>query len=135
VSRDRKELYRRINERVLIMIQQGWIDEVRALMGTDWQDYLMRKKIIGYNEIITYLQGSQTDADYQKMVAEIQQRCRNYAKRQYTFWRMLKKQLEAAMHADNQQKYTVDTAMLDLTLSSPDLYIKQLSDILKKRIQ
>ena len=45
--RDRKELYERINERTLVMLQEGWIDEVKVL-SEDWKRFLLDKKLIGY---------------------------------------------------------------------------------------
>jgi tRNA dimethylallyltransferase len=93
LDRDRQELYNRINRRVCQMLQAGWICEVQALMGTDWIPFLERKKLIGYPEIIAFLKEQQTDINYQTLVAQIQQKTRNYAKRQLTFFAMLQKML------------------------------------------
>ena len=58
VCRDRVQLYERINVRVLAMIKQGWIDECNALIGTKWEDFIRRKKLIGYAELLDYLYGT-----------------------------------------------------------------------------
>ena len=95
LSRDRQELYERIDSRVAIMMDQGWMQEVQTLLGTPWQEFLLRKKLIGYSEIIHYLEcENKTPEMYENLVAVIQQKTRHYAKRQVTFWRMLHKILK-----------------------------------------
>ncbi len=95
LNRDRHELYERINQRTEIMMQQGWIDEVKKIIGTEWQEFLLRKKIIGYDDIIKYIVSDDSNFTYAKLIESIQQKTRNYAKRQCTFWRMLQKKLHS----------------------------------------
>lgn len=92
LSRKRDDLYARINERVLVMFNQGWVDEVRQLMGTSWEAFIKIKKIIGYDEISVYLNGNIT---LDSAIAMIQKRTRNYAKRQDTYWRHFSRELIA----------------------------------------
>ena len=47
VSREREDMYQRINDRVQEMINEGWLDEVRALKETAWENFLMSKKLLG----------------------------------------------------------------------------------------
>lgn len=102
ITRDRKELYERIDQRVLAMIKQGWLDEVYNFIGTEWQDFIQNKKIIGYNELVQFLTSmNKSDAEYEKVISLIQQRSRHYAKRQETFWRSLKKELERYSNCHN----------------------------------
>ena len=80
VFRDRDELYRRINQRVESMLQEGAIDEVRnagKLGGTVEQ-------MIGIKEIRASLAGTISKAE---CLARIQQATRRYAKRQLTWFR------------------------------------------------
>ncbi|MFT6765345.1 MAG: tRNA dimethylallyltransferase [Alteromonas naphthalenivorans] len=91
LNRPRTQLYERINQRTHIMFDAGWIKEVELLMQTPWQEFLMRKKLIGYNDIITYFETDRTEQDKELLFATIQKKTRNYAKRQLTFWRMLEK--------------------------------------------
>ncbi len=91
LNRPRTELYDRINQRTHIMFEQGWLAEIEPLMNTDWKEFLVRKKLIGYNDIITFLQGDRTDQEREFLYTSIQKKTRNYAKRQLTFWRMLEK--------------------------------------------
>lgn len=77
--RDRADLYRRIDRRVEIMLEQGLLEEVRALhlSGTCLQ-------AIGYKELVEALEGRCTVA---QAVQTIQQESRRYAKRQLTWFR------------------------------------------------
>lgn len=88
--RDRQLLYENINKRTEIMMQQGWIDEVKRLQGTHWEPFLKVKKLIGYPEIFEYLEGN---CDKEILISTIAKKTRNYAKRQETFWRMFKVKL------------------------------------------
>lgn len=83
-------LYERINARVIYMLQSGWIEEVCALSSL-WQDFLLKKKLIGYDDIVQYIRTK--PFSYNELIAKIQQKTRNYAKRQMTFNRMLAKKL------------------------------------------
>lgn len=96
LTRDRQDLYDRINERTNQMVDQGWLEEVEAL-SQDWYTFLRQKKIIGYPEIIDYLEKKLSK---EEMIATIQKKTRNYAKRQMTFWRMLRKKLEHVLSPD-----------------------------------
>ncbi|MDZ4129510.1 MAG: tRNA (adenosine(37)-N6)-dimethylallyltransferase MiaA, partial [Hydrogenophaga sp.] len=51
LTRDRHELYTRINERVSIMLQHGWVNEVKKLQGSEWETFLRTKGLIGYPEL------------------------------------------------------------------------------------
>lgn len=82
-----KDLYPRINRRVDALLKHGWIDEVRAL--EEWHPFLLRKKLIGYDDIVRYLRGE--IGSYDNLSAIIAQKTRHYAKRQLTFMRMLTK--------------------------------------------
>ena len=82
IDRERSELYDRINRRVLKMMDEGWIDEVKGLRekGID----LNKIKEIGYKEIGEYLDGLMTRDE---LIEKISQKTRNYAKRQMTWFR------------------------------------------------
>ena len=82
LTRSRDSLYERINTRVLKMLENGWIDEVKNLkkQGID----LKSIKEIGYKEIDDYLEGK---INYDEMVSIISQNTRHYAKRQITWFK------------------------------------------------
>jgi tRNA dimethylallyltransferase len=117
VYRPRAQLYMRINERVRAMIDAGWEQEVRSLCGTPWERFILDKKIIGYNDLIEYIQ---TNGNFKKIIEAIQQKTRLYAKRQITFWRMLERSVVHALQNQNSIQGIVDT--IDLSLIESDLY-------------
>jgi tRNA dimethylallyltransferase len=127
LTRERHELYDRIDARVHIMMREGWIDEAKGLLGTPWEDFLRSKKIIGYPDIFDYISGDLSHESMLMMIHAIQQKTRNYAKRQMTFWRKLEKDLTRAqqMHEKNNLPASEITA-INLTLLGVDLYINQL---------
>ena len=118
VGRTREQLYERIDKRVKIMVEDGWIEECKPLLNTPWEDFLHRKKLIGYPEILDCVRGS---LNLDAAVIHIAQKTRAYAKRQETFWRMLKRSL-----ASELDRESISYEELDLTLSDPYLYINQL---------
>ncbi len=128
LTRSKEELHERINARVLEMLDQGWLDEVSAL-SEEWHEYLLKKKLIGYPEIITYLNEEELPEDaYEYLVAKISQKTRGYAKRQVTFWKSLKTRLKKS---DPEGRYLKKIEEINLTLTPYDLYIKQLSNELE----
>ena len=78
----REELYKKIDERVDQMVEQGLFEEVKTLYEND-ELSLTAKQGIGYKEVIDYLEGR---IDCNSCVSLIKQRTRNYAKRQVTFF-------------------------------------------------
>ncbi|MBP6869872.1 tRNA (adenosine(37)-N6)-dimethylallyltransferase MiaA [Candidatus Babeliales bacterium] len=105
LTRDRDQLYEMINQRVELMLQAGWIDEVKALIhDQSWVDFLCKKKMIGYNELIGYLQGHFCEQDFDEIKDLIKQRTRNYAKRQMTFLKKLASNIQKDQinHPDKQ---------------------------------
>jgi tRNA A37 N6-isopentenylltransferase MiaA len=111
------------------MLDDGWIQEVDKLMNSDWEKFLLEKKIIGYDDIIHYLLSEKTEEIYQQLVSIIQQKTRNYAKRQITFLSKLQKDIER--DASKNSKISV-ALQIDLTLCDVGLYIKGLLDQLFK---
>ena len=83
ISPDRDSLYKRIDDRVIQMMNDGLIDEVKMLLSK-YNLSLTARQGIGYKEVIQYLNKEIT---YEECVALIQKRTRNYAKRQITFFK------------------------------------------------
>jgi tRNA dimethylallyltransferase len=54
---ERDVLSRRIGERVLAMLERGWLDEVRGLMERGFGAWLTATQAIGYAEIADHLDG------------------------------------------------------------------------------
>ena len=81
LERPREELYHRINQRVLDMLDQGWLEEAQALFPFR---HLKSLNTVGYKELFEVLEGKMSLSE---AIPKIQQSTRNYAKRQLTWWR------------------------------------------------
>jgi len=82
LTTDRKNLYEIINKRVLKMIDNGLVEEVKTL-NEKYKDASILKKAIGYKEIISYLNN---EISLEEAINLIQKNSRHYAKRQYTWF-------------------------------------------------
>lgn len=131
LTRDRKELYDAIDTRARHMLQEGWIQETQRLMGTEWQEFLINKKIIGYDDIIHYLQqGANSEVELDELIKIIAKKTRNYAKRQITFGTYLMDNLQKAISDYNDTRSVCRE--FNLTKAGTQLYINQLLDQIKK---
>lgn len=82
---ERQLLYERINERVLEMQVAGLKAEVTEIVNKYENAFELRGMFgIGYKEWQAYFEGEKSEAE---VIAEIQKRSRNYAKRQFTWFR------------------------------------------------
>ena len=80
---NRETLYENINNRVQSMFDNGLVDEVKSLLNK-YELSKTAKAAIGYKEVLDYLDNKMSLEDTIKLV---QQRSRNYAKRQVTFFK------------------------------------------------
>jgi tRNA dimethylallyltransferase len=80
----RQDLYRRIDARVLAMIEAGWVDEVAALRRAGYGPELRSQQAIGYAELHAVLAGTLPLAE---AVPLIQRNTRRYARRQLGWYR------------------------------------------------
>ena len=81
---DRQQLYRRIDRRVELMVQQGLVEEIRALLDSGISPNSTAMQAIGYKEFVAALAGRGT---VEEAVTQVQQSSRRYAKRQLTWFR------------------------------------------------
>ena len=82
---DRQWLYDRCNRRFAWMLDNGAIEEVRALQSRGLANDLPVMRAIGVPEITSYLASAKPDMA--TLLQSGQQATRNYAKRQYTWFR------------------------------------------------
>ena len=80
----RSELYKRIDLRVDIMLQQGLLEEIRALLDSGIPESCTAMQAIGYKEFVQALRGNMTVED---AAEDLKQASRRYAKRQLTWFR------------------------------------------------
>ncbi len=78
----RDNLYKRINNRVEKMIDNGLLDEVNNLKDKYTNSNILNNAI-GYKEFRDYLFKNKPLSD---VIEDIKKNCRHYAKRQYTFF-------------------------------------------------
>lgn len=57
LTRDREELYQRIDTRIQDMLASGFVAEVSDLLSQGYSPHLATLSAIGYREIVAYLQG------------------------------------------------------------------------------
>ncbi|MDT0575081.1 tRNA (adenosine(37)-N6)-dimethylallyltransferase MiaA [Croceicoccus sp. F390] len=107
---DRTALYARCETRFASMMDNGAIDEVRALLARRLDPALPIMRAIGVAAIATFLQ---QESDRETAITIGAQATRRYAKRQYTWFG---NQTPAAWHfAGNNEAF--DTALNDILLS------------------
>lgn len=89
----REQLYERINQRVISMVENGLEKEVRDLVP---QYHLNAMQTVGYSEWGPYFEGGLSK---EKVIENIQQNTRHYAKRQMTWF---KKDLDITWYSPNE---------------------------------
>ena len=113
LTTDRDLLYKRINDRVDIMINNGLIDEINSL-----KEYYHNSRIlnsaIGYKEFYDYLFNNK---NLDTVIEEIKQNSRRFAKRQYTFFK----------HQFDVKWIEVDFNNFNNTIDDAYNYIKKIS--------
>lgn len=81
---DRAELNRRINARAKTMLEEGFVEEVEAILRMGYSPRLRSLQAIGYREIIAFLK---SEMAMDKALEEIKIKTRRFAKRQITWFR------------------------------------------------
>jgi tRNA dimethylallyltransferase len=81
---EREELYHRINERSVAMIEAGLLEETEELLHRGYSPDLKPMKAIGYRHAVMYLKG---DWSRSETISKLQRDTRRYAKRQLTWFR------------------------------------------------
>ncbi|MBW1974624.1 MAG: tRNA (adenosine(37)-N6)-dimethylallyltransferase MiaA [Deltaproteobacteria bacterium] len=84
LTRDRKELYERINNRTEKMFRCGLVEEVQMLLEMGYSPELKSMQALGYKETVAYLHGHMSLDD---AIRTVKKETRRYAKRQFTWFR------------------------------------------------
>ena len=77
-------LYDRINKRVDVMIDNGFVDEVKGLLAMGYSPESKSMQSIGYRHIVDFIKGSRS---WEETVRTLRRDTRRYAKRQLTWFR------------------------------------------------
>jgi len=131
-----------IKKRAIRMLEDGWLDEVHRLSHSedyDWLSFAKKKGLIGYDCVERYLDHSSKNpkqrrvstalssdklvygedkSELEGLAEEISRATWQYARRQRSFWRSLKRDLIAK---------NVDCREADLSYVDGHLYIKDLA--------
>lgn len=83
---ERSLLYARINQRVDAMLAAGLEQETRQLLQAGLSPTALSMRSIGYRQMAQYLAG---ELEYEEMAAKIKQATRNFAKRQFTWYKKM----------------------------------------------
>ena len=81
ITREREELYERINERVLQMVEKGLIGEARRMLPNRNENAL---NTVGYKEMFKYFDG---EIPIEEAIRQIQSHTREYARKQLTWYK------------------------------------------------
>jgi tRNA dimethylallyltransferase len=79
----REELYGRIDDRVKVMLSQGWLEEVRGLLKR-YPAGIKPLQALGYRHLVAYLE---VRLPLPEAIEQTQKETRRYAKRQLTWFR------------------------------------------------
>ena len=80
----RADMWQRIDRRVDVMMEQGLVEEVRALLDRGVPENCTAMQAIGYKEMVEAIR---VTGDYKAGAEEIKLRSRQYAKRQLTWFK------------------------------------------------
>src|SRR5690606_20605898 len=86
LTMERALLYKRIEARIDLMLQQGWVDEVRRLQALGYTDETVSMQALGYKQLLQYIEGKMT---LDEAVTLIKRDTRRFAKRQLSWFRRM----------------------------------------------
>lgn len=87
ITRDREELYRRIDKRVDAMVDSGLVNEVRSLLFRGYSRDLVALDTVGYKEWFAYMDNK---ISFDECLELVKRNTRRYAKRQLTWFRAVR---------------------------------------------
>lgn len=87
LHRPREHLYKMIDVRCETMLANGFLEEVVQLEKAGLRNNPTASQAIGYRQALDFLETQRTHDDYCKFVEQFKQASRNYAKKQFTWFR------------------------------------------------
>ncbi len=97
----RETLYRRIDKRVELMLQNGLVNEVKGLLSAGVTEDMQCMQGIGYKEVAEGLRSGWTEGEIKSL---IQTNTRHYAKRQQTFFKRMQNHTYLSPEEENIDK-------------------------------
>lgn len=83
----KERLYSRIEMRCDEMIRRGFLDEVKEMDRLGLRKNPSASQAIGYRQALDFLDSPQSKQDFDRFVSEFKKASRQYAKRQFTWFR------------------------------------------------
>ncbi len=84
LTRPRTELYQRVDERIMKMLDAGLVGEVKQLLEAGYSPQLPTMSAIGYSEVVAYLQGS---ISLDEAIILMKRRTRDFVRRQANWFK------------------------------------------------
>ncbi len=110
LTEDRRRLYERIELRVDQMLQNGLLEEVKALKARGCQKGMVSMQGLGYKEFLSYLDGELTFEEAKDL---LKRDTRHFAKRQITWF----KRERDVIWLEKERYDHQETAILDKMIS------------------
>lgn len=107
---ERESLYRRIEQRIDAMLEEGLVHEVQMLLDKGFDRSLISMQGLGYKEIAAYLEG---EISLEEAVYILKRDTRHFAKRQLTWFRREKD----VIFIDKKNAGYDETILLDMMLA------------------
>ncbi len=108
---DRLKIYDRIDRRVDRMLEEGLVDEVKALRTKGYHRKMVSMQGLGYKELLSWLDGEITFAE---AVYKIKRDTRHFAKRQLTWFRRERDVIWVEKSAFKNEEDILDFMLLKL---------------------
>ncbi|MDD6305331.1 MAG: tRNA (adenosine(37)-N6)-dimethylallyltransferase MiaA [Clostridiales bacterium] len=121
---DRANLYRRIDKRVDVMVEQGLVEEVKKLRQMGCHREMVSMQGLGYKEILAYLDGELT---LEEAIYIIKRETRHFAKRQLTWFKREREVLWIDKKAYNYQEEKILFDMIRI-LEEKEIIISKKSE-------
>lgn len=83
----RETLYARIETRCDQMLALGFLEEVKEMEARGLRKNLSASQAIGYRQALEFFHSAQTEEDLSKFIAQFKKASRQFAKRQFTWFR------------------------------------------------
>ena len=111
----RPSLHSRINDRVTRMFEAGFVEEVRSILERFGELGPTAKQAVGYREVQQHLQNEFT---LERAIEATRTRTRQFAKRQYTWFRSLH-ECQWVARDDQEEPSGVATRILEMDRNAP----------------
>ena len=105
---ERGNLYERIDHRVDLMLQEGLIEEVKALRAIGCTKEMVSMQGLGYKEILSYLDGT---CSLEEAIYTLKRATRHFAKRQITWF---KREKQVTWIQKNEYNYDEEKILYEM---------------------